>query len=491
MRTFRTSGSFAVPSLALILVSTATACTVHTRGGVEVVAPPPPTVTVAVRAEPRPAEPVAVVATTEPRPAEPVTVVASTETGRAEPVVEESDDEDYAPAVLPTFQAELDQYGYWVEDACGTVWVPRHDIVGASFYPYMSHGHWAYTSEGYSWVSDFPWGNRTFHYGRWYWSKTWGWVWSPSGRYTHAAVEWRSGGGHMGWRPLPPDRCWRGGSAVAITSEWDAPGYVFVPGESFFAPSLVSVSIVGDRSAAFVGTTTVFATPARHSTGVFFGPSPVSASIPVAHITKATVVLPPASRPGAVKWAAPASHPPVLHKPPAPPTKPVGFAPQPGPRISHPPVMPGVHEHPKEGGHTGTGLGEGHEHPKEGVSGHPTVGPGEHEHPKEGVTGHPTPTPGEHEHPKEGVSGRPTATPGEHEHPKDFESGRPSATPTPAPHTMEPESAHKTPTPAPTVAPKPEPKPTPAPTVAPKPPTPTPAPKPEPKKPTPPPAKPK
>jgi hypothetical protein len=374
MRTFRTlvaaSGSVVLPSLAVLAVSAIAGCAVHTQAAVEVHAPPPPHVeVVATVAEPAPAPATAaVVVAPAPPPAEPVVVAASTGPAPAPAVVvEASDDEDYTPAVLPTFQQELDAHGWWVEDQCGTVWVPRHDIVGASFYPYMSHGHWAYTAEGYSWASDFPWGNRTFHYGRWYWSKTWGWVWSPSGRYTTAAVEWRFGGGHMGWRPLPPDRCWRGGRAVPVTTDWEGPGFTFVPGGSFFSPSLGSVVITGERSTAFMGSTTVYVAPPR-ATGsavVFYGPAPTAAAIPAAHITAATVVVPPASR--TIHWAPPMGHPPVLHPAPPPPAKPIGFAPSPGPRIVHPPMIPGGgHDHPHEGP-----IVPGHDHPHEGEPARP------------------------------------------------------------------------------------------------------------------------
>ena len=62
------------------------------------------------------------------------------------------------------FYDSLSPYGVWVNDPqYGDVWVP--DVRG-DFRPYATQGHWVLTEYGNTWVSDYPWGWATFHYGR-------------------------------------------------------------------------------------------------------------------------------------------------------------------------------------------------------------------------------------------------------------------------------------------------------------------------------------
>jgi uncharacterized membrane protein YgcG len=89
-------------------------------------------------------------------------------------------------------------------------------VVGVDFTPYESGGSWAYTDAGWAFACDYPWGWLPFHYGRWAWFHGyWGWV--PGHRWGPAWVEWRHGGGVVGWRPLRPGRGsghrWHGGDA--------------------------------------------------------------------------------------------------------------------------------------------------------------------------------------------------------------------------------------------------------------------------------------
>jgi hypothetical protein len=75
--------------------------------------------------------------------------------------------------------------------------------VGVDFTPYESGGSWAYTDAGWAFACDYPWGWLPFHYGRWAWFHGyWGWV--PGHRWGPAWVEWRHGGGVVGWRPTRP-----------------------------------------------------------------------------------------------------------------------------------------------------------------------------------------------------------------------------------------------------------------------------------------------
>ena len=102
------------------------------------------------------------------------------------------------------FQGELARYGDWVySDRWGEVWVPD---VGPDFRPYDTAGYWADTDDyGWTWVSDYPWGDITFHYGRWVNDPNDGWLWIPGYVWSPAWVVWRSNDRMAGWMPMPPD----------------------------------------------------------------------------------------------------------------------------------------------------------------------------------------------------------------------------------------------------------------------------------------------
>jgi hypothetical protein len=111
----------------------------------------------------------------------------------------------------------LDGYGQWIDtDDYGQVWRPDATVVGVDFTPYESGGSWAYTDAGWAFSCDYPWGWLPFHYGRWAWFRGY-WAWVPGHRWGPAWVQWRHGGGVVGWRPLPPGRGsshrWHGGNA--------------------------------------------------------------------------------------------------------------------------------------------------------------------------------------------------------------------------------------------------------------------------------------
>jgi hypothetical protein len=103
---------------------------------------------------------------------------------------------------LSLFHDRLAVHGDWIHlEPHGWVWTPRHMAHG--WRPYTV-GHWAYTDCDWTWVSDEPWGWATYHYGRWAFDPSYGWVWVPDPVWGPAWVAWRSGGGFVGWAPLPP-----------------------------------------------------------------------------------------------------------------------------------------------------------------------------------------------------------------------------------------------------------------------------------------------
>lgn len=89
---------------------------------------------------------------------------------------------------------EVSDYGY--------VWQP--DVAGDPNWRPYTDGYWAYTDQGWTWVSyeDFGW--ATYHYGRWARLDDYGWMWMPGTEWAPAWVSWRTGGDYVGWAPLPP-----------------------------------------------------------------------------------------------------------------------------------------------------------------------------------------------------------------------------------------------------------------------------------------------
>lgn len=111
------------------------------------------------------------------------------------------------PAELEaSFEPSLSPYGSWTDDGeLGRVWVPAPEVVGDSFVPYATNGHWAQTEYGWTWLSGWEWGWAPFHYGRWaHVGGNGPWCWVPGTTWSPGWVAWRSGGGYAGWAALAP-----------------------------------------------------------------------------------------------------------------------------------------------------------------------------------------------------------------------------------------------------------------------------------------------
>jgi len=118
--------------------------------------------------------------------------------------IAQSYDDGYDAQAYSQFQTALAPYGGWDYDSSyGYVWSPSASIVGTGFSPYATGGNWALTEYGWTWVSDWSWGWAPFHYGRWI-TRAGRWSWVPGSMWGPAWVSWRSGGGYVGWSPLPP-----------------------------------------------------------------------------------------------------------------------------------------------------------------------------------------------------------------------------------------------------------------------------------------------
>ena len=106
-------------------------------------------------------------------------------------------------ASFQTFYDALGSQGTWIQSSdYGYVWQPQ--VSDPDWAPYTV-GHWVYTDDGWTWVSDESWGWATYHYGRWVNIDGTGWCWVPGYTWAPAWVSWRYGDGYCGWAPLPPD----------------------------------------------------------------------------------------------------------------------------------------------------------------------------------------------------------------------------------------------------------------------------------------------
>jgi hypothetical protein len=134
------------------------------------------------------------------------------------------------------FFGHLSPYGDWLwVEPYGWVWTPWD--VGPGWHPY-THGRWAHTVHGWTWISDWPWGWAPFHYGRWGFHPRWGWFWVPGRVWAPAWVAWRHGGGWIGWAPLPPEARWEWGIGLAWGGRHDSFWWVFVEERRFAEPRL-------------------------------------------------------------------------------------------------------------------------------------------------------------------------------------------------------------------------------------------------------------
>jgi hypothetical protein len=96
--------------------------------------------------------------------------------------------------------------GNWIDvEGYGYGWQPDLAVNDQNWRPYAD-GYWAYTDDGWTWISyeDFGW--ATYHYGRWANLSDYGWVWFPGEDldWGPAWVSWRTGSDYVGWAPLPP-----------------------------------------------------------------------------------------------------------------------------------------------------------------------------------------------------------------------------------------------------------------------------------------------
>jgi hypothetical protein len=146
---------------------------------------------------------------------------------------DETDEDLYDVSVsFQTFYDGLSPDGYWIEITKeeinedlkdgegqgfasdiiltddGNLFIWRPGVNSADWNPY-TNGKWIYTNQGWMWASNYSWGWAAYHYGRWFHSNKYGWVWMPGYVWAPAWVQWRISENHIGWCPLSPKGKWK------------------------------------------------------------------------------------------------------------------------------------------------------------------------------------------------------------------------------------------------------------------------------------------
>ncbi|MED5418083.1 MAG: DUF6600 domain-containing protein [Verrucomicrobiota bacterium] len=150
------------------------------------------------------------------------------------------------PAVLldtgdhQIFFAELSRFGEWFETRdYGFVWQPSDLQTDSAWRPY-TRGRWVNSDQGWTWLSDEPFGWAVYHYGRWVLLAEHGWVWVPGDDWAPAWVSWRQNDDYLGWAPLPPetlyDEVYDYDPGIDLAYDVSPDYYNFVPVDHFYEP---------------------------------------------------------------------------------------------------------------------------------------------------------------------------------------------------------------------------------------------------------------
>ncbi len=150
------------------------------------------------------------------------------------------------------FFAQLEPYGEWVlRGEYGWTWRPSAAAV-AGWRPY-SAGHWAMADDGWTWMSDEPFGWVVYHYGRWIDDPDDGWLWLPGYQWGPAWVAWRAGDGFIGWAPLPPEDF---DDSVGAPIDQPPNQFCFVQETAFLNPVIVTFILPPSRNVTLIKNTT-------------------------------------------------------------------------------------------------------------------------------------------------------------------------------------------------------------------------------------------
>ena len=138
------------------------------------------------------------------------------------------------------FFAELSRFGEWFgTQDYGFVWQPMALGTNPAWRPY-TRGRWVNSDQGWTWLSDEPFGWAVYHYGRWVLLAEHGWVWVPGDDWAPAWVSWRQNDDYLGWAPLPPetlyDEVYDYDPGIDLAYDVSPEYYNFVPVDHFYEP---------------------------------------------------------------------------------------------------------------------------------------------------------------------------------------------------------------------------------------------------------------
>lgn len=178
--------------------------------------------------------------------------------GASRPRTTRSLGETFGPITPRAIAQATEARGAWVSSQpYGAVWLPA---APAGFTPYLTHGGWTVTDAGWFWQSTLPWGDLTFHYGRWIpWGARWAWV--PGTQFAPAWVDWRAGNGWVAWAPRAP----QGAAATAP--------FVYCPAAGALNPQ-VARAVVQGAAASSLYPQTVPVPERQGYLGAVYSPGP-------------------------------------------------------------------------------------------------------------------------------------------------------------------------------------------------------------------------
>lgn len=157
----------------------------------------------------------------------------------------------HAGVSFSLFYSNLSPHGSWLVSAeYGRVWQPYEYDRGWN--PYVD-GHWVYADVGWTWVSDYGWGDVPYHYGTWFDDPRLGWVWIPGYTWAPAWVVFRTGPDYIGWAPVSP------GFTVGGSLGYGVPAspFVFVSANHFCDPHVHRYIVPQREVRTFYGETKV------------------------------------------------------------------------------------------------------------------------------------------------------------------------------------------------------------------------------------------
>ena len=155
------------------------------------------------------------------------------------------------PPVLPPqstqrdyslFYDRLTPHGRWLDvSGYGLCFQPRLART-TTWRPYVD-GCWSWSTLGWAWQSNEPFGWATYHYGRWINLSRHGWLWVPGCEWAPAWVAWRQSRDYIGWAPLPPEP----GPCTSIQRDCDTrynlgpASYTFISVTNFVRPTYTTI----------------------------------------------------------------------------------------------------------------------------------------------------------------------------------------------------------------------------------------------------------